>query len=689
MNNKKFNKALALAMVATVVTPAAATSNLVFAQEASIADHQTEVILHKLQGEAVDREAIQNSRGDELTQLPEGLEQYDIVQNGQVEFTLYKLVDGDGNSPLISDFSGATYDNQDAPTQVTVDGNVYSLEEVNKQTLDTDSSVNFGKQPNGSYLVVETKHNTGTIGEKEQNLLFSLPLANAAGNGFLDSVHLYPKNETKETEFTLTKYLEESGAVLDGVEFTLYQGTPGNGSVYKIADENGDLQDVKAVTSNGGKITFKNLPTGDYYLVESSLDGVAAGTYTDNKNNDKTLELSPYALNNENNRLNFSVTPENVEAGNMTAELINYIEPDGEKNLVHEDNTLYEEGELHDFSYNESPKFEGKIRIPKNIIGGGETTVNSRTQKQRPYSKFIYKDAPADATKLAIPSDLADLASNLRLSVSIKGQELVAGTDYKVSKNGDGFEIDFITTTRKFIDADGTESELPSVTDTVANAAGDEIVIRYNMELLPAANPDEQILNDMVFTYNNHPTGNEEFDHSFEDDNFVETYGKKFLKTSTQMLGLAENPDEFVGGAKFYIYRDNEGTREYLVEQDGTRNWVAGETAPEGAVELESSNEDATKGQFEIRGLKEGSYFLQEFYAPEGYQINDEDLKFEVGQGTYDGEGATAAHFVNRKDGDMPFTGGQLIIALAGLGVVFFIVKAVRDDKEENKKVMA
>lgn len=126
-----------------------------------------------------------------------------------------------------------------------------------------------------------------------------------------------------------------------------------------------------------------------------------------------------------------------------------------------------------------------------------------------------------------------------------------------------------------------------------------------------------------------------------------------------------------------------DGKKQYLTEKDNKRVFKEGEKAPEDALVLESDKD----GLFEIKGLKTGEYFIEEFYAPVGYRLNNTPLKFSVGDGTYGGEKATVDHFENTRDGQLPLTGDRVLMfyALAGGVVLAGTFHSVRNKRKEEK----
>lgn len=83
-------------------------------------------------------------------------------------------------------------------------------------------------------------------------------------------------------------------------------------------------------------------------------------------------------------------------------------------------------------------------------------------------------------------------------------------------------------------------------------------------------------------------------------------------------------------GAVFAVYRlDKNEQKEYLTEVNGVYTWVPEQTPVVSIPDLKrlTSGHD---GKFEIYGLVDGTYYLQEIAAPTGYELIKEPIPFDV-----------------------------------------------------------
>lgn len=196
------------------------------------------------------------------------------------------------------------------------------------------------------------------------------------------------------------------------------------------------------------------------------------------------------------------------------------------------------------------------------------------------------------------------------------------------------------------------------------------------------------------------------------DEPKVVTYGKKFVK-------VEKNTDIRLKDAKFVVKNDKE---EYLQPSNGADK-SAFEAAQEeynkaveeyNKLDATAQNEDAKKkvqdaadkrdkawneylsnmtvwgakdtalvlksdeaGAFEIKGLKEGTYFLEEIEAPRGYALINEPIKFELGKGSYTTGDINYNPLVDKNDATRVDNTKITIPQTGGIGTVIFTVVGV------------
>lgn len=123
----------------------------------------------------------------------------------------------------------------------------------------------------------------------------------------------------------------------------------------------------------------------------------------------------------------------------------------------------------------------------------------------------------------------------------------------------------------------------------------------------------------LIKNYNIKPE-NPDGDKEIEDKEKVYTHGFIFKKIDGSILKPAD-----LAGAEFIVKKDVSGTTSYLKETaDGKFEWT---TVKAEAKKYTSS----TNGKVDVKGLKVGSYTLEEIKAPEDYELPlNPNTKFEV-----------------------------------------------------------
>ncbi|MDU5336212.1 SpaH/EbpB family LPXTG-anchored major pilin [Enterococcus sp.] len=195
------------------------------------------------------------------------------------------------------------------------------------------------------------------------------------------------------------------------------------------------------------------------------------------------------------------------------------------------------------------------------------------------YSKYLISDQADESLKLE--------------DTSIKVQiETDSFTDYQLETSEHGFKLNFDLTKLK-------------------PHAGKKVTITYTMILADASKIDQDIIN--------HAELETDFD-KITRERGIKTGGKKFMKVDA----LAK--EQTLTGAAFVV-KNSQG--EYLQENGGYR-WSKSKE-DDGIVKLTSNKE----GFFEVKGLRYGSYLLEETKAPDGYQLSTKDVPFEVSENSY------------------------------------------------------
>lgn len=243
------------------------------------------------------------------------------------------------------------------------------------------------------------------------------------------------------------------------------------------------------------------------------------------------------------------------------------------------------QGPIHLYPKNEinQPSFEKMIVDQKPSYQVGDqikyelTTILPSSLSM--YSKYLISDQADESLKLD--------------DTSIKVQiETDTYDGYQLDTSEHGFKLNFDLTKLK-------------------PHAGKKVTITYTMILADASKIDQDMIN--------HAELETDFD-KITRERKIKTGGKKFMKVD------ALTKEQTLAGAVFVV-KNSKG--DYL-QEDGGYRWTKNKEE-KGIVNLTSNKE----GFFEIKGLRYGSYLLEETKAPAGYQLSNKDISFEVSENSY------------------------------------------------------
>ena len=170
-----------------------------------------------------------------------------------------------------------------------------------------------------------------------------------------------------------------------------------------------------------------------------------------------------------------------------------------------------------------------------------------------------------------------------------------------------------------------------------------------------------------------------------------------------QVRGLKTNEkDVKLEGATFKLYRDS-NLSDLVKVKKSTNGYVVSNSVDEEIV----SNE---KGEFVIQGLDQGTYYLKEIKAPDGYTLLKEAIEIQItptfvadrNNYTSNGEGlvslsatsfnthlnastndlSVALKVVNQTGSKLPITGsmGTIVCVLTGAGIMVYVCKKKREE---------
>lgn len=287
----------------------------------------------------------------------------------------------------------------------------------------------------------------------------------------------------------------------------------------------------------------------------------------------------------------------------------------------------------------------GKPQINKYVNEVPTKTYNTSFDEEVTW--IIISDVPSDMGSKYTKYDITDTMSEELVFVdnSVKVETSTNGTTYSEITTG------FTAPTS----VDGTEFKV-TFTDRTALAGVKKIKVTYNTTLDQAKTVmGQDIPNNVRLDYSTDAVT--EYDVE-EVPPTVYTDGFKFSKVSIDGTTTLD-------GAVFDVY------------------------AADGKTKVRTGVTSANGGQFEVKGLKDGTYYLRETKAPAKHELLTADFKFDVYKGSYDATTTNPVMVTNVPTPDIPLTGGigtavftGVGLSLIALAVVLFVIS--RKTKKAN-----
>lgn len=263
--------------------------------------------------------------------------------------------------------------------------------------------------------------------------------------------------------------------------------------------------------------------------------------------------------------------------------------------------------------------------------------------------------------------------------------------------NSNGHTYDITNDTSKYTITESQNSFVVKIPDVKTCAEGLDlndgatITVTYTAHLnenatVNTASSDTKNNNSVYLQYSNNPRINTSVGQTPESKVCVYTYqlnNTKYHDDDTQGNELE--------GAGFKLYSDADCKNEVELYQDGEFYYPIKNATGKEAVEMKS----AANGQFNVKGLDAGTYYLKEITPPSGYSAcPDKEIVIsathDVNHVSLSGESNLNNKIINKKAGGitLPSTGGigtTIFYVVGGGLMVAAIVLLVTKKRMENK----
>ncbi|MGO0039995.1 pilin N-terminal domain-containing protein [Streptococcus suis] len=661
---KKLTKVFSLLTVLlTMFGPLGNLRHLVHADDT----HQTKVVVHKVlmnkeDFKNFDHDTKQQTHKYDGTQIQQGtFTNYFGTSAKEIEgvnFKVWKKVEQAGNGTQTGTQLGITGEGEAEHYQKMTDSE-YGTNGINTTTTGAEFTL-----PNGTYIFVEDKENSPYYNKQDGDTKGSelteakavpfrlvLPVTRPEGTGYFDvnnPLHVYPKNT--EDKPTVTKEFADAKQSPRNVEI-------GEKIPYKITTEIPKGASYKTIVWEDLMVEGLDFVEGSLVVAEKSLAAFDKGTH--------------YNIVETKRGFTVTVTPEGLTA----------IENAAKTNKVNI--TLRYEGVLND-----SAKVD--VEIPNEV-------------------KFHYGNRPRTFTDTEPEPVTPNGENKIRVTKNWLNSQNKTTITFNVYEKDTGVKVGSFTM--------GPEETFKEYSEGLKQGK-EYIVVEQPVDgHIPSYTKEVGEDKKHILSVTNNPSDNPP--PLVPDKPKVITHGKRFIKT--------DNQDNFGGekllGAEFVV---TNGQNQYLAlksadtqaaalakYKQAEQDYLASVKANDGQAEAKKALRDAAyealnmqwewvqdenqafkfisskDGKFEVKGLKEGTYYLKETKAPEGYALPSDTIQFTVNRGSWGaGEEVTTANFqqVKNKKIIIPQTGGigTLVFTVVGLSTMVFAFIAMKKRQAEE-----
>ena len=347
------------------------------------------------------------------------------------------------------------------------------------------------------------------------------------------------------------------------------------------------------------------------------------------------------------------------------------------------------------------------VNVPRD---GGNTAVNIKStfptvdKKVQTTKDVTFTDngtaQVGDKVTFQLTAEVPDMSDYTKYTFKFvdtmtKGLDFVDGSvkvtiaDKNIDAGDNTYKVNF-DTVQKVLTVTFDNLKKVNKEENTPVATGDKIVVTYEAYINKDASRTDPATNKVYLQYSNNP-GTDELGKSNPDESKVYTYDIEIHKFHTEDIDANR-----LANATFKLTSDVDGNNvvKLVAETDANAYHVQGA----GETGVDTVTTDGT-GKINIKGLKDGTYYLHETIAPTGYNKLKKPIKIDI---TVTGEAYTTPTYKvdevdqntsniikveNVKGVMLPETGsiGTIGLTLLGVAVVLLGVFAPRKKKKENQ----
>lgn len=580
-----------------------------------------------------------------------------------------------------------------------------------KATEGEDGAVSVSL-PDGNYWVIESDRPSRVNSSLAVPFAITLPLLNQvkvgndeAGTKYMKNVHVYPKNTEKKPQMDkafgkLDEKNTEDKKILDKIDSAEYQRMLKEWKAEYGPQVEQYTRDKKTIDARvGSKVPYEvktSLKAGQKYKVLTWSDVMTSGlkynkdvtlTYKGTDNQEKTVTITEKDTKTESD-FGFDLTVkdettikainEALEKGDVeftlkyTATLTN----DAVVDLPESNNITFNPGEPKHENDKEGVKpSNGEYKVTK-------TWADGKTPENVLVTYILY-----DGTT---PIASVTLKGNTIQSKSLPEKVTVTNDGYNVTFKG----LDDKKTYKVEEFADGYDPAYTAGNAVTNNVNPDRItptppqVVTYGKKFVKTDDTDKKVrLAGAEFKVKNSKLDGEKYLVAKTDDKIAAEQQdvkdkKKALDTAVDTYNKLEKAQQ----------TDEERAKVTKAQQEyNDAVKAAGNVYEWGDKDKAITLVSDGQGQFEITGLAEGTYYLEETKAPKGFAKLTEDVEFKVDADSYtkngdinykkDDKGTTNdAKQVINKNLTIPQTGGigTIIFTVVGLAIMGSAIIAIK-----------